>query len=56
MNFVETFRNEMSEKGKKMDWKLCLEEGTRRLGWRYKNGESLRSQFSKFLKKKASIS
>ena len=57
MNFVETFKKERSEKGIKMDWKLCLEEGTKRLGWKYKNGESLRSQFTKYKrKKKASMS
>jgi hypothetical protein len=39
-----------------MDWKLCLEEGTKRLGWKYKNGESLRSQFSKYKKKQVSMS
>jgi hypothetical protein len=32
MNFVKTFKKERSEKGFKMDWKLCLEEGTKRLG------------------------
>ena len=46
MNFVETFKKERSEKGIKMDWKLCLEEETKRLGWKYKNGENLTSQFS----------
>lgn len=42
MKFIETFKKERVEKGLKMDWKLCLAEGKKRFGWKYKNGESLR--------------
>ncbi|CAO3674681.1 unnamed protein product [Umbelopsis ramanniana] len=56
MNFVDTFRNERSAKGLKMDWKLCLEEGTKRFGWKYNNAGYLRSQFSRYMKRKVSTS
>lgn len=54
MDFVEIFKKERAEKGIKMNWKLCLAEGKKRFGWKYKNGESLRVQFSKHKKKSMS--
>ncbi|KAI8882838.1 hypothetical protein K501DRAFT_273306 [Backusella circina FSU 941] len=32
MDFVEIFRKERAEKGIRMDWKLCLEEGKKKSG------------------------
>ncbi|KAL0078180.1 hypothetical protein J3Q64DRAFT_1757166 [Phycomyces blakesleeanus] len=42
MDFVKNFKKARAEKGIKMDWRLCLKEGKKRFGWKYRSGESLR--------------
>ncbi|KAI7896229.1 uncharacterized protein EV154DRAFT_492746 [Mucor mucedo] len=55
MEFVNKFKNERAENGKRMDWKSCLSQGLKEgLLFGYKSSESLRAQFSKYKNKKSS--
>lgn len=51
MNFVVKFKEERAKEGKRMDWTACLEKGRNLL--KYKNTNSLRMQFYKYMKEKA---
>lgn len=54
MKFVDTFKKERGENGKRMDWKLCPSKGLKKgFLFGYKNTESLRVQFIKYKNKEA---
>lgn len=54
MEFVDTFKKERDENGKRIDWKLCLSKGLKEgVLFGYKNTNSLRVQFTKYKNKEA---
>jgi hypothetical protein len=52
MKFVVEFKQKKVEEGKRMDWGHCLKEGKDLNILNYKNSESLRQQFLKYIKGK----
>ena len=50
MEFVAEFKQKKVEEGKRMDWVACLKEGKNLNILNYKNSESLRQQFLKYIK------
>lgn len=53
MKFVAEFEQKKVEEGKRMDWVTCLKEGKDLNILNYKNSESLRQQFLKYIKGKS---
>ena len=51
MEFVAEYKRKATEQGKRMSWIACLQEGNDLNLWNYKNSESLRQQFLKYIKK-----
>lgn len=52
MEFVVEFKKKKVEEKKRMDWVACLKEGKDLKILNYKNPESLRRQFYKYMKRK----
>lgn len=53
MKFVDEFKQKKVEGGKRMDWVACPKEGKDLNILSYKNPESLRQQFLKYIKGKS---
>lgn len=50
MEFIVEFKQKKVEQKKRMDWVTCLKEGEDLKILNYKNSESLRRQFYKYMK------